>query len=258
MALTNTPESSASSTFIDRVDLVLGFIHKMESLLPNQIIPSEIKQLCLMYYHLKERFTKCGTELCISSNINKFDTCTVQRSNPNHFSWWNTVYGKIVIDGTTHRNGVYWWRFKLIQINAECVIGITTCTDHSNRNGYDPMFSNKPSKFYALSTAKKPLISHRFELWNYHDECHHAEPFKANDIIVMELDTKDRILKYYQNGNEIGSIDNIDMSVTYNVAISMQSRSLSRDCICIQILQLGIRHTVSQPPKKRLKMGWFD
>ena len=150
--------------------------------------------MCLNFYQNPEYFTKCNDLF----KLNGDQTMIIREDNTCKYA---SCYGNINI--VADKLSVYTWKFKVLSCpDAALVIGI----DASNKVHIDGEFyANYGSKYtyYAFGI---------YTGWGGIVYQHHVPNFKCghiislydvnNTVITMELNVKDKTLKYYINGTD--------------------------------------------------------
>lgn len=216
--------------------IVSGYIRYIQSILPYEenafyIIPKLIQVMILIFYY-GEYFTTAD------------DYITIDEDNPNKITYdchedkivISTVYGNIDVadDGKWRK---YIWNFKCLELKPDpgeygaIRIAIDNSREHKSLTsakqsgkkyyGYESCHSGIGLGNYGCSTTNtKNAVLMEDSDWDSSDG-----EFETGDQVTMELDTKDRTLMYYKNGNKLGTwIKNvpIDDETRYNMAVTME------------------------------------
>eukprot|EP01084_Bolivina_argentea_P126028 223217_1 len=187
-------------------DVVFGYMRKMASLVQvSSNIPKLVKFTVLYYYHQPEYFTVYSPKIA----LDEFNSIITNNkiSNKNH-----TSYGNIDVNGSV--NAVFVWKILLICGFGTVCIGL----DSSNKKYINGDFSDRKQNqfnFYAFSDQNK--YNHRFIHAKYGDD------WCDQDILTMELNTKEKTLKLYINDIDQGvGFNNIELKdKNYNFAIAL-------------------------------------
>ena len=197
--------------YIDQptTDTVNGYIKKQQNLLPHKenpyyLIPPLVTHLILLYYFNNEYFVNTPKGYIISH-----DKKTIQKTE------WSTVsmYGNIIIPST--RSGIYYWSFKVLQVEVNLTFGITSDIEHSFESSFwsDENHSNYGAMYSGHKVSKaNPEFNYSFDDLN------------NNDIVKMELDLNKKELSYWVNDKYIGpAYTDIDVGedIKYKMAVDM-------------------------------------
>ena len=216
--------------------ICFGYIHETQQQLPSNNsyynIPDLIVFLCILYYSNPECFTVYGNDI----------TITDEWSAKNHAKTdsYNTAYGNVQIDGNKHI--LYEWTFKIYfqSIKFTMVIGI----DSSNK-----YFKNSK---YTVSINKYPHYSNCNGTISSNKQCDNVEEFfrrllyeqnrwKIGDIIKMEINTKNKTIKYKHNDKDLGiAYKNIDFTNNkiYNLAIFLYAEKAAVQLLNFSCIKL--------------------
>lgn len=214
--------------------VVSGYIRKVQSSLPHEdnsfyIIPDLIQSIILIFY-TGEYFTKAGDDIIIDES----NPCKISYDNSNMLAHTSTAYGRIDItdDGINRK---YIWNFKCLNIkpdsgdDGKLLIGI----DGSQKSELNKSFNKSTGKYYGFEcdyyndgTQYGSITTHHWDSYRHDSDDWNSmdEEFETGDEVRMELDTKDRTLIYYKNGNKIGNwFEQIefDKETTYNMVVSL-------------------------------------
>ena len=185
-------------------DLINGYIRSQYS--NNNVIPVVINYICLLYYLIKDKFGKHGKLLEVSSNSGSH----IVESN-NSSMIWNTVYGTVDIDVNKFTNMIVHWTFKIEY--KYVVIGIDSSdSEYTERFGWGTNNDKNHYGWYGMGIlySKCP--------W----EKSGNPQFVKGDIIKMELNVPQKVLKYYKNDQDIElQFDDIDVTKTYRLSVSI-------------------------------------
>ena len=215
-------------SLLDHEYLVFGFIANIESKNRFSIsIPTEVFQLCWLYYTLADTFVSHGPSM---QTLDSY--YTIKRiDDGNHKS--NTVYGYQTIDPMDKSIKKYKWT---LLCNFKCNNHFYFGIDSSNRMHTNHCFKNwklNKSAWYAFN-MRQFLFRH-----NIQDSCQCAADWDHTlcdgCIIEMEFDVRWGALKCIINGIEhrnmvFAGVDTKD--VKYNLAISLRYK-----CQRVQIIK---------------------
>ena len=174
-------------------------------------IPMMIKYICLNYYLLTDKFTKCGNQITLHDDNHiaiDIEKC-------------NTAYGEIIINDKDTSIGLYEWTFNVKLGSSWIGIGI----DSSNKEKINSDFTVNDSSFCAVLFDVGTGKAHAW----YNQEAKATQrdcPLNMNEVseerITMILDVFDRTLKFERNGQLLEiCIYNIDMNKDYHMAVGM-------------------------------------
>lgn len=208
--------------------LASGYIRQFESqfMISNtKHFPIDVKHLCALFYcyHCDE-FDQHHAELQVSSSesdkYNDILSCPIGSN-------WRCAYGKHIIVPSENLNSIYKWTFKFLGTHFMTTpsIGIISINGTLPLETYCFMTcQNCDYNYYGYETAWSGLrdLKNKTKGIRYGD----GDRVKNNDIIIMELNIKDKTLKYHKNGNDLGvAFKDIDVSCKYKLAISMFTRT---------------------------------
>ena len=139
----------------------------------------------------------------------------------------NTAYGNVLIDGQFLC--IFEWSIKIIRDEYHTIgIGIAESNKWWINTNY--LFKNDP--FYSYF-SKGEIFSMSDDKTKRALCCgtKYGEQFYANDIIKMEVNTKEKTIRYYKNGKDLGiAVNDINFknNIRYNLAVVMGAKN---DCI---------------------------
>ena len=204
--------------------LIYGYLNEIERELldKNNKMPMDIKNLCILFYFIKEQFKIHGSYLKLTSKLSKTSQFmdTVTRIND---SEWTAAYGEFKIDPDIYPNSIFIWTLKIHQITHTSILfGISSTNTVLN----DLCFGLKNKGIYY---SWNPC------LWGFMSNDGSYYPTSkincnANDIIKIIFDIKENRLNFNVNGKDIGGFDNIDISVSYYLAVALY---YEHDCVQI-------------------------
>ena len=183
-------------------------------LLPNDNpyynIPDLINFIILYYYHHAEKLRSTSDNVKILQNKSIITVLQMQKGDSN-------IFGSVDIKG----NGdyIYSWSFKIIYHKNCICIGIIDafCENKIPSNKLFVENAVKYVKFYAASGDF--IYSHN----KRENQCAYGEIWTDNNIVKMELNTKEMTLRYFKNDQNQGiAFNSIDFSndTIYHLAIS--------------------------------------
>lgn len=210
--------------------IAFGYIRRIETKQLNSScleIPIEIKNLCVIYLYQTEEFDTShhGSSIKISSSAdNKYNDIA---SNFDKYNW-DCVYGTIIVDALKNEYSIYKWTFKFTfddKYGTPPSIGIVSNDGEWPKEKYCFMRGKKYKyDYYGWQTAWGTLRNFNETKRNQkYDDDDTYPRMKTGDIIIMELNVKRRILKYYKNGVDLGiAFRDIDLEkYKYKLAISI-------------------------------------
>ena len=195
-------------------DIIFGYLRNNQQILfksknnPYYNIPQLVAFIILSFYQNVEYFSEHGQSIKLNKKTN-----TISHEGKEY----GTAYGNININGEI--NALYIWTIKIL-LDRKCIyIGL----DSSNKKFINDDFSDYATNnndFYAFCDG---YIYNQQILEDEYSEL----SVKNNDIIKMELNTKDKTLKYYINDKDQGiAFKNIAFkNKIFNLAIGFLSRS---------------------------------
>lgn len=203
-------------------DIVFGFIKRSQSLLPYQqnpyyTIPASIGYIILPYYSAPEYFTAHGNKMLLNKerNICKF----VGGINA------NTVYGAFKIHNKAAYNKLVWYFLVNVpQSQTIAAIGISS-GDKTNIN--TTFVCSGSNVIYAWQCYLQRATIYYIND-GYLDSKSYGEKFTFQDTKVgMEIDIKNKTLKYYLNGKDQGvALNDIDFEEKeYYLAITLDEKA---------------------------------
>ena len=199
--------------------VVFGYINQSTKSL-HVLIPIEIGNLCILYYHQAERFTKCGQDLLVSSsNSGDANMVKVVNVDTELDGRWQTAYGEIIIDGKNNPNMEYKWTF-LLNASDNPSIDIV----HDLKYDASEDYLDAHTDFYILS-YDGTLETHK--VIDYDGDLY-PNNFKTGDVVTMIFNLKQKTLSFQKNKGEIKlGYKDIDMELQYRMAISIYTDTLN-------------------------------
>ena len=187
-------------------DSVFGFIRQSRHKTHDTAIPMMIQYCCLNYYFINEYFTKCGDNLKIS------DDGKIVSKQRNLYGKIVSVYGNAMIDIDNISTSKYVWTIK-IGGEETCYFGI----DSSNKKWINGDFTDwdNPNAYYAYNMTAARYATNE-------DYLPYGEVCDDGDIVKMELDARNKTLKFYRNGTDLGCIPQTIISGKYHMALCFQ------------------------------------
>ena len=214
------------------IDEVNGYIRQCIQLSTKEkVIPLGIIDLCLHFYWIAEYFTCEAPEIWLEKDDTIADYCNIDKKQfeePDNIDWiHSTIYGNITIDNK--KNLIYKWKFKLI-IELE-LDGVGFGIDASNKQFSTKDYSDDKNKYpYYCFMDGKSLRSHNKKHINNKNKKYlekiFSQQFKKNTIIDMILNIKNKTIKYYLNGKDLGIVfKEIEFNddTKYHMAVAMDA-----------------------------------
>ena len=171
-------------------DLVIGYTKESSKLSLSYPFPIALSYLCLIYYFEYDYFHECDRGLRIND---KKDTVKVIGRKDQWIS--KRAFGKIVIQ--TKIPMIYSWKFKLIDDNYSVpAIFISTRNGASSadiKNQYDTYELWRSGHITSWLTRHESQIYERY-----------CNPWQQADVITMEVNTKEKHIKYFINDKDYG------------------------------------------------------
>eukprot|EP01084_Bolivina_argentea_P319735 554589_1 len=223
--------------------ITMGYIRSVENELHtnHHNVPIGIKNLCVLYYLETEQFGRHSKELMISSSNGREKNDIVEQMED---GYWYCVYGTIIIDKKKHPDSIYKWKLRLNKSNKECVlpsIGIVVVNDNTKLPLDYYCFviasgQSYPCEYYGFELTWGSIRSK--EIDDQIGDClYHSlkNDINEGDIIKMELNIKNKTLKYYLNDKDLGiAFKNINMNYKYCLAISFASKGIQIQIVDFQ------------------------
>ena len=239
-------------------DLVKGWI-KNQKKLPN--IPDLITALCIIYYHIKEKFIKSGDCIKIIKKVNIKDTFIIQNCNMMKYNS-SCVYGSININ--QNRNDVIEWTYKINNIPQNIInfdyshniaIGITNLIENFNKYAFCPSLVTIDNCFkwiaYGIAAGgDKYKIGGGTHYSGWIDTVEHITNkrkhnmhWQTNDIIKMVLWVKNNTLEFYRNGLRITTFNDINFhdDEEINMVVTLRGCKFMRG-LSITLLDFKTEH----------------
>ena len=147
-----------------------------------------------------------------------------KRTITNPTNKYHTCYGsdKYIADCTSP-NGTFKWSIKINKVGAEICIGVESANTMNNLDsafhlGEDThyAYSNKGDIFYNTNIAQEMPAS-----------------FKDNDLIIIVLDTKERIIEFFRNDTIVQKCSDINAEI-YRLAVFLRGRKTRSSSVTIE------------------------
>lgn len=186
----------------------------------DKILPKEIKQLCLAFYFSIDYFSKCGKSIILLTKDKHNDLISANRATS-----WNTAYGDLPIVIKNTPNHIYSWTISTTDRNIS--IGL----DSSEFSALNTDFIISTGIYHCWAT-NQGLITNQGDCSNVDIATKYTSEISSySQLITMELNCKQRTIKFIRNGMDYGiAFKNLDDRLTYRFVISIQSDS------CVQLL----------------------
>ena len=159
-------------------DSVFGYIRQSRDKVEDAI-PMMIQYCCLRYYFVRDYFVKPTEDIFEVSNHGQ-----VLSKEDKKFTWNCENYGNIIIDPTSQIS-VYRWRIKFAKLDNRFEISLGIQSPKHKDWGL------------LLKQHDGQKDVHKYDIWE-------------KNVITMELDMKEKTLRYLQYGRDLP---------TYNVKI---------------------------------------
>ena len=196
-------------------DLINGYTKHIQALIlptddiDSTIIPELVIYWIIAFFYNPEYFTTHGPHIKLNEAQNTATYCrdiTVGGSN------LNTVYGNIKAAINDHYNK-FVWEFKIRKAAARIVIAIGL--DSSDKLYGDKAFDNSMTSdnvFYSFEDNSNTTITNKYiaddmqseELDFYCDNYGTHFTLGQENKVIMELDAKNKTLRYFVNGQDQG------------------------------------------------------
>ena len=189
------------------IDIVNGYIHDNQSLLPYQenqyfLIPPLVTHLIMAYYFDPEYFAIDLNDYDISQ-----DRKTITKTDN---TWYKSMHGNVVIQSTVA--AIYEWSFKLLHLRSNLSIGVTSDIDcEFNDRFWDNTNCSNYAAMYCGFKGSKGKGDGTYD-------------FDANDgdIVYMTLDLVQKEIRFMVNDKNLGAAyTDIDVGedIKYKMAI---------------------------------------
>eukprot|EP01084_Bolivina_argentea_P163123 283826_1 len=202
------------------INCVFGYIHEAQRLLPSDApyynIPELVAYICLDYYFAREMFDTHGKYF----KLNEQKDIATMIKQPSLF---NNVFGMICTDPKL--DCIYLWNIKF---TGEC------CNTGTFGVGFN--CSEHVKLYHDIDACYMDQSQHCIAFWNIEgaiegpNDCFTENTmlgFNEEDIITVEMNTKDKLLKFHTNGKDHGIVKfkddeyQIDWTRKYQLAVSM-------------------------------------
>ena len=191
-------------------NLISGYIRDCDT---KQTIPTDIYNLCILYFMPKDRFLVHGELILIKSSGSDVDcndiACSNQLTLKNTKNGWNTIYGEFVI--TNNYKSIIKW---IIRVDVDyCAIGIDS-SNHEQINSFASR-SNKHEHYI--------WYGHLGEFYLLKDmDTTGTFKFKRGDQVQVKLNVNERKLIFNKNNEDKGKeVYGIDMTKEYRLVVSI-------------------------------------
>ena len=204
---------------------VYGWIRKAEKELRLTHIPSEISDICVLYYYQYEIFDVVSIQVKVSE-----DRRSIAKLSG---GWNNTNYGIMEIESNT--NNIYCWDFKMKKLHSyHVMIGIMD-KKYMNADRYFLRDAKKVTYCqwgagYTFNTMKGKWPSQSLD---------REHLFQQGDKVSMRLDLSESKLTFVINDRvQINAYNDIPKSdeIQYKMFVTMWNRD-----ICVEILNFAIQ-----------------
>ena len=198
-------------------------------------IPMMIKYICLNYYLLTDKFTKCGEKITLHHD-NHIEAPLKRVSN------YNTAYGDILINNKDESISSFEWTFNVKLGSPIGWIGIGI--DSSDKLWINTDFTNKYTFYAFVFSPNSKKASAWYESGTganaTRDSCRMNMKDSSEQKITMIFDVLNGTLKFEMNGELLAMrIYNIDMNADYHMAVVMGYPGQS-----VTLTQFVIQHKV--------------
>ena len=212
----------------DQTDLITGYFRRIKRIIdiddnnPYYDAPELVVYVTVLYHWIQEFFTVCAEgKMKISDAKDTVDTIGLSGSA--------TVYGNVAIDGSILAK--YIWEFKVIYRTP--VYTITTIgIDASNKGKIHQYFYNVSDDHYFYAYKTTQYAGYKYE--NAENNMFGTDYGKGrgddNLTVKMELDTKERTIKFYHDEQDLGiAFDNLKFNgdIIYHLAVYIQETETS-------------------------------
>jgi len=158
-----------------------------------------------VFYHQREAFIPSPESDAVK--INK--TGNIVESKLINYHHDRLSYGSIIINPLNHKDSIFQWRVKLLAVNNRIKIGIFTSFHGAN-------YSIETTGKLFKNTLSDTIIVGK---WGKY----YSPQLKTNDIVTIELNIKNRTIRYFVNNINLGvAFRNIDISTHYNFGITLR------------------------------------
>eukprot|EP01084_Bolivina_argentea_P289341 496816_1 len=170
---------------------VSGYIRRSQSVLSNKpyfnINVDIICNTCIMYYWIREYFTKHGKHIILDA-MKHIVTWEVDA--------FQTVYGNInVCYDKKNSFNLYKWTLKILHKDMSRNFYMAIGLEASNKSNTERIYTNTHCPHYAYKSCKQKS-SKESSYVSYGDG------YTMGDIIIMECNINKRTLRYFVNDND--------------------------------------------------------
>lgn len=220
--------------------IIFGYIREIESILSSYTpkFPEDIKNLCILFYFEFEQFDECSAKLQISSSSEYKENDIVEQIES---SGWYNVYGKTIIDPKECPDAIYLWtllftkdvtRYQSIFSPPIGIISVQKIKMISFDDYCFSGFTGPPFYCWETWNQRARLTGNLGKGKEYGKQ----KGLKQDDTVEMEFDVKNKSLRFYLNGNDLGIAHNdIDLDAKYKLGMSFASKTHKMQLINFEI-----------------------
>eukprot|EP01084_Bolivina_argentea_P000398 750_1 len=219
-------------------NIMFGYIRNIEKIYNA---PLAVKHLCLLYYFETEEFGAHSEKLVISSSSKTKHNDIVHQIDR---TFWNSVFGLVVISSDNNPNAIYCWSFK-VTFNAPTYhttapsIGIVSDTKAIDDYCFSDRDREDEYHYYGWETTWKEIRSNNVDITTKHPFGDYPK-IKSGDILKMEVNLKNKSIKHFYNDKDLGiAFNNIDLNYKYYLGISFADQDR------VQIVDFKIKRDIS-------------
>ena len=202
----------------------------------QNFVPVDVIHMILIYYFIRERFSRTAQALIITDTYNNTKIKNIARG-------WQTALGSFIIDIAKYPSTtVFQWRFKLVSADAAITIGIMEHIKDKPLNIEEYVYFRVDRFCYAwsqgyYSTSFETHDGHSYSYAGFDDE---AMDRNGNDNdIIMTLNVNAKTIEYTINDTQCGiAFRNIDLSRKYKLAICLGKGEVEIVDFCISELEI--------------------
>ena len=192
-------------------DLIFGYVRKANNSISYTTIPVMINYICLLYYYsVKDRFIDLTNRQDSKLEIVSSDTHNDKRADIAKIETkdWDNIHGNVIIDPMKNPNAIATWTIKVG--TTKCIIGV-----HSK------YVSSVCIAYGGWSACYGWWGSEAKEMRGGNGSCREvgATVFNAGDLIGIELNIKEKIVKFSKNARFICTFYDIDTTESYHLMI---------------------------------------
>ena len=191
-------------------DLISGYMRTFK------MSPKEITQLCIAFYFTIDYFSTCGKSIILLTKDKHNDLISANRPKT-----WNTAYGDLSIAIKNTPNHIYSWTISTTTMNI--AIGL----DSSEYSILDTQWTSSHGIYHCWHTSNGLITNQAESLNNSAFEKYYKYINEQySQLITMELNCKDRTIRYAWNGKDYGvAFKNIDDGLNYRFIVCIQSNA---------------------------------